>query len=124
MKMHQMLMQVVGPLVQTDGLTPRVFPLVMPQGQASFPCAVYSVVSAEPLNDLSGLAGATRYRVQLDVYGKVWLDTHELAGAIQQALDMQDELQCVALGRQDFHEDDTRLFRASLEFSIWEISDE
>lgn len=97
----------------------RVFPNVIPQA-AAMPAVRYTVVDDLPTNVLSGAATLRRARVQVDAYAKRYLDAHALADAVSGALGAIDGPTTTALevSRRDGYEDETKLHRVSLDFSM------
>lgn len=98
----------------------RVYYVKAPQ-DAVRPYVVYTLISGVPANHLEGTPGMENYRVQIDAY----TDEASGAGAARALLKAcRDELEwgnrahCVSENFIDF-EPDTRLFRASADFSLW-----
>lgn len=98
----------------------RVYPVKAPQDVVR-PYVVYSLVSANPANQLDGVPSIQQYRVQIDAF----VDEGQGAGAARALLKAcRDELEwgnrayCLSENFLDF-EPDTRLFRASADFSLW-----
>ena len=98
----------------------RVFPLVAPDGVPR-PYIVYQRVSAISENVLSGDAGLTNTRFQIDVYGDTYAQAQTVGAAVI-ALMAGWSVQNVNLMAQDFFEPDTKLHRCSMDFSIWHSS--
>lgn len=102
----------------------RIYPLVMPQPVPVMPAIVYQIVNDSPIQSLHGpTLGLRQARVQIDAYGANYAASQALADAIEAALDATSSGggQCTAVrqGRRDLYESDTKLFRVSLDFSVW-----
>jgi hypothetical protein len=98
----------------------RVYYVQAPQDVAR-PYVVYTLVAGTPQNQFDGTPGIEQYRVQIDAY----TDEAQGAGAARALLKAcRDELEwgnrahCISENFIDF-EPDTRLFRASADFSLW-----
>jgi hypothetical protein len=99
----------------------RVFPAVLPQG-VTLPAIRYAVVDDVPQNSLAGFTSGLRHaRVQVDAYGKRYLDAQGLANAIAGAVGSLTGpgLTSLLLSRRDGYEDVTELHRVSMDFSMW-----
>jgi hypothetical protein len=99
----------------------RIFPGKLPQGVA-VPALRYTVVSDVPQNSLQGFtSGLHRTRVQIDAYGKRYLDAQGLAKAVTGAVGSLtgQGLRSLPLGQRDGYEDETELHRVSMDFSMW-----
>ena len=66
----------------------RAFPDTIPQGEG-LPAIRYEVLSDRRDNDLSGLSGGRRARIQYDCYAKTRIEADELATAIETLLGNQ-----------------------------------
>lgn len=92
----------------------RVHALVAPQGTA-VPYLVHSLPSRSSDDAIAGM-GATRASVQLDAYAHSQLEADQLLEAAIDALDPLDPSGLIQL--QDY-ENDTGLYRATAELTIW-----
>lgn len=100
----------------------RVHPAVMAEG-AEPPAAVFQEVSSVPVNTLDeGYQGVIQVRMQVDVYAGTPEEVRQLASGATELLTQQQYLVCLFQGRRTFFEQETRLYRESLDFSIWEIT--
>jgi hypothetical protein len=97
----------------------RVFPNVIKQG-VEMPAVRYMVVDDLPENVLGAAATLRRARVQVDAYSMRYLEAHALAEAIAGALGAIDgpDVTALELARRDGYEDETKLHRVSLDFSM------
>lgn len=66
-------------------LSTRVYPDRLPQGP-TLPAAVYHVISGDEEGSLTGRAGLTHARIQVDAYASTRLAANALAAAIRNAL--------------------------------------
>lgn len=101
----------------------RVFPQVMPDRAANltFPAAVYSVVHDKPTNSLLGSTGKLRHAiVQIDCYGRKYLEAQGLADAVVGALAavVGSDFTSMLDARRDSYDDEAQLHRVSLDFRM------
>lgn len=99
----------------------RVFPVVLPQAVA-MPAVRYLVIDDVPQNSLLGWTSGLRHaRVQIDAYGKKYLDAQGLADAIEGAVGSLPGpgITSLLLARRDQYEDVTETHRVSMDFSMW-----
>lgn len=98
----------------------RVYYVKAPQNVLR-PYVVYTLISGVPQNQLDGTPGIENYRVQIDAY------VDETAGpdaakalfkACRDELEWDNRAHCISENFIDF-EDDTKLYRASGDFSLW-----
>lgn len=95
----------------------RVYPTQAPQDVVR-PFIVYRLVAAVPQNQLSGTPGIDNRRVQIDCYAESYAAVKEILSAVRDELEWADRCHCKNENPVDF-EPDTRLFRASADFSLW-----
>jgi hypothetical protein len=103
----------------------RITPLIR-QERAAPPALVYTVISTEDNGNLAGSAGGAtggldRFRVQIDGYA----ETHAVMIALRLAVRARmtsaaSSFRAVLLpGGGEQYEQDTKLYRFLLEFSVW-----
>jgi hypothetical protein len=109
----------VGAPAVADLVVGRVFPNVIKQGVV-MPAIRYTVVDDLPTNVLSGAATLRRARVQVDAFARSYLGAHALADAVAGALGAitGPAVTALELSRRDGYEDETKLHRVSLDFSM------
>lgn len=99
----------------------RLWPVIREEG-SGLPAITYQVISEVPSNDLDELDGSLiNYRVQLDV----WASGYDAARILKEL--MRARLQTPATtfsalpvgGGLDLYEDETKIFRVSMDFSMW-----
>jgi len=100
----------------------RIYPNKLPQG-VTLPAVVFSVVDDVPQNAITG-ATADRLvetRLQVDCYSTSYVEAHTLAAAIDLVVTSLDRVDLAAwrLTSRDLYEDETRLHRVALDFSVW-----
>lgn len=87
------------------------------------PYIVYTVVSKTPSVSLTGPNGTEKLRVQIDVYARSYEEVKEIEAAIKTAFIGTagfNSASCanVPISSQDLYEDDTRLYRVSMDYSV------
>lgn len=102
-----------------DFVLERIYPQTMPKA-AGFPAIVYTVITAVPATDLDGHnKGLWENRVQIDCYGTTYDEAHDLADAVKAALPNKGTtLSCVLLNQTDLFEEQKRVPRVSMDFSV------
>jgi hypothetical protein len=98
----------------------RVYYVKAPQGVIR-PYIVYSLVVGTPENQLDGPPGMENYRVQVDAYVDETSGAdaaRDLFMACLNELEWGNRAQCISENFIAF-EEDTKLFRASGDFSLW-----
>jgi hypothetical protein len=96
----------------------RCYPLVNTSTTIIKPYITYQVVSSVPTVSLDGPSGLENRRTQVDV----WADTYGAAKALEIAVKsaMQGAYFVnIPLLAQDFYEEETKLYRVSMDFSVW-----
>ncbi len=102
----------------------RVYPGKAPQG-VTRPYVVYSQISLSPVQSLDGWNELENGRWQFDCWDDLSTTAKTLARAVMAALKVtrvhadDQEVTALLLDSRDLHEPDTRLFRVSVDFSIW-----
>lgn len=101
----------------------HVYPSVMAE-DTELPAAVFQKVSGVAVNALDdGFQGVMQVRMQVDVYATTPEETSERASGVINLLTQQRHLDCLFLaGRGPELVQEARLYRESLDFSIWEIT--
>lgn len=98
-------------------LAGRIYPSGdAPQGTPA-PYATWSVVSSVPQSLLAEAPPADQYRVQVDCWGATRASAHAAATAVRDALEPHGYLLNINLDERD---PDTREYRLSMDFSIWQ----
>lgn len=93
------------------------WPLVAAQGVA-VPYIIYSDVISATENTLQGATDLQNSRMQLDGYAGSYAAMKALGRVIDTAM-ASSSLINVKLSEQNFFEADTRLYRVSLDYSLW-----
>lgn len=99
----------------------RIHPVLRPQqGQAGLPAITYQRIAGVPQTNTDANEEMLNIREQVDV----WATTHDAAKAIAEAVRVRMQtpaatFRAVLLLDQDLYEDETRIFRVSMDFSCW-----
>lgn len=98
----------------------RMFPVIRKEGTQP-PAITYQRIAGVPQTDLDGDDGnLMNIRVQVDVWTKKHDDAKVIAEAIRIRMQTAaSTFRSVMIADEDFYEDDTKLFRASMDFSCW-----
>lgn len=101
----------------------RIFPVLAEQS-CTRPYIVYSRASSDPQNSLGGFTAALeRIRWQVDCYAETFDSAIAIAAAVRAAVAAGGSgIQGICINELDFFEDDTRLFRRLVEFSVFHRS--
>jgi hypothetical protein len=95
----------------------RCYPLTAPD-PVTKPYIIYQAVSEVPQNSLDGATGLNNRRMQVDVYDTSYGATKTLAGSIKTAM-AGAPFNNLHLSSQDLYENDTKLYRVTMDFSVW-----
>ena len=114
---EQVYSALAGGSPQTDAGS-RVYPLSAAQGTGA-PRITYQRVSTAPENTLGGRANLDQVRIQIDCWATTIKGAANLA---RQARDLMEAQSFKALlqGAFDTYEQDTQLYRRSMDFRCWE----
>lgn len=93
-------------------------PMIAPQG-AAYPYATYQRVANTVNNVLNGPPSIDNTRMQIDVWAASYADAQALAQSIITAMQAWD-VKNVLVNNYDLYEQDVKVFRVLLEFSIWQ----
>lgn len=104
------------------GATPgtRIHPLVLPQ-DPTLSAITYQRIANDPMYSSDGADGLDRVRMQLDVWAASYEGAKQLVRAVKNALEAAQSAAFSAqlLTENDFYENAPRLYRVSLDYSIW-----
>lgn len=85
----------------------------------TLPYAVYTVISrVEPTPINGGAAALKQSRVQIDVFATGYGEAQTKADAVETALHAAAAFKAVPILRQDLYEDEVRLHRVSMDWSV------
>jgi hypothetical protein len=93
-------------------------PDVAAQGDVA-PYIVYALVYNAPNWTLTGASTLDNARYQIDVYSNVRATAQSLADLVTAAITQSPVLTGVPLNATSGYEPETKLFRRTLEFSVW-----
>lgn len=96
----------------------RVYPVWLPQ-DVTLPAICYSRVSGGQVNSLTGYSGLENPRIQIDVWGEAYSTVQTLAALVHAAMDGATTFGALLESDLDFYEDDTLIYRVSMDFSVW-----
>ncbi|MCK6052505.1 DUF3168 domain-containing protein [Moraxella osloensis] len=114
MNLGQQLYPILSPLVGG-----RVFPMQRWEGADSAnPYIIYSKVSSIPDNTMDGFSGHEYVRVQIDIYHEDYDELDALAIQVIDAISTGIPLS-EFLNRQELPDDDTGLYRQSMDWQLW-----
>jgi len=101
---------------------PQIYPLFIPEsGSSEPPYLVYQVISSQPQNTLDGPTGHEWARVQIDIYHDSYDDGVQLSHDVVKTLN--DSLQLkIYDGTQQMYENDSKLFRQSIDIEFWQTT--
>jgi len=101
-------------LVSADDIYNRFLP-----DSATGPAVSFFLVSAPPINNLSGEATAKNYNYQFDVWADRVLVAEQIAEALKSALANGEDFKSVRRSQEYDYEDLEGLHRITIEFSLW-----
>ena len=96
----------------------RIYPVVLPQ-DVTLPAITYSRISGGQVNSLTGYSGLENPRIQIDVWGATYPACQTLAADVHTAMDAATTFGAHLESDMDFYEDDTKIYRVSMDFSVW-----
>lgn len=104
-----------------DLVNEQIYPLTFPKTGATMPAVLYTEIDAIPLNDLDGHdKGLWQARLQIDCYGRNYDEAHDMADMVKAALpNSSATFRAVMLSRSDLFEEQKRIYRVTLDFSVW-----
>jgi len=95
----------------------RCFALVAPDLTPT-PYIIYSVVSNIPQVSLDGPTGTENRRVQVDVWGGSYGEVKALEVTVKSTM-AASSIRNVPLSTMDMYESETKLYRVTMDYSIW-----
>jgi hypothetical protein len=95
-----------------------LYPVILPQSP-TLPAVTYFRVSGGQENSLKGYSGLEHPRIQIDCWSLTYAGAKELANAVRAAMDLATTFKALCISDHDLFEDDTRIYRVSLDFSVW-----
>lgn len=98
----------------------RIYPVILPPGTAAaFPAITYLRVSGDRIYSLSGYSTLENPRMQVDCWSTSFETTKGLADEVRQAMDNATAFASILISDQDLYEDEMKLYRISMDFSVW-----
>lgn len=99
-----------------SGITDKVTPLMLPQN-ATYPAITYFNVTPVPINHLKGESDTQNARIQVDIWAESYSEVKSLYLEVKTSM---SAISSLFLGANEVYEDETKLYRLSLDFSVWE----
>lgn len=96
----------------------RVYPLILPQAP-TLPAITYSRIAPGAVYSLQGYSNLENPLIQVDCWGSTYAGVKDLATKVKAAMDGASSFKSVVQAERDMYEDDVRLYRVSLDFSVW-----
>lgn len=91
----------------------------MAPATVTLPYAVYSIIARVQPNTVNGGAAALKQsRVQIDVFSTSYSEAQTKADAVETALHAAAAFKAIPILRQDLYEDEVRLHRVSMDWSV------
>ncbi len=113
---NQAILEALKPLVSN-----HVWPFVRPSGQEFLPYIIYTPISTNPLVAIGGWAGHKQIRMQIDVYSYTLSEAESLSNQLIPIIEALTTISAEVIdGGTGTYEQETRLFRQTTEFLIWE----
>lgn len=109
----------IGAIVGLAG-SARIYPLLMPQGGA-LPAVTYQRISTPRIDTASMLGhnARVRCRMQVDCWAPTFAQAKALSDAVRAAMATATTFTALAVDERHTYEDDTRIYRASADYSCW-----
>lgn len=101
----------------STGAGARVYPLTATDNAVT-PYITYQRISTNSENVMSGSSGLANTRLQIDVYADTYLLANTVADQVDNLLNAW-AVTNVSVSVQDLYEDAVKLYRVSMDFSIW-----
>jgi len=96
-------------------VTSKVTPLMLPQN-TTYPAITYFNVTPVPINHLKGESTTQNARIQVDIWAESYTEVKSLYLQVKTAMSAIS----LFIGANEVYEDKTKLYRLSLDFSVWE----
>ena len=96
----------------------RIYPVILPQ-DVTLPAISYSRVSGGQVNSFDGYSDLENPRIQIDVWGETYASVQALAALVHTVMDGATTFGALLESDMDFYEDDTLIYRVSMDFSVW-----
>lgn len=98
-----------------------IYPLVRPDSEKNYPYLVYTVLNTNPEGFIDGYSGNEMAYIQLDIYSYSYDEAEDLTNIVINTLNEKVK-PFFYENRQYLYEDDTKLFRQSLECHLWQTN--
>jgi hypothetical protein len=96
----------------------RLYPLVAPS-PVTLPYAVYQVISQVPSNVLADTPGLFNTRIQVDAFARTYAECQSLKATLRGAMSTGFGRAATEINTTDLFEEDAKLFRISMDWSVW-----
>lgn len=114
MKVSEVLFTNLGRLFNSN-----VYPLIKPESEKGLPYLVYTVLNANPENTLDGYTGYEMAYIQLDIYALDYDTCEDLTNNTLETLNTNLKPFHYE-NRRYLYENDTGLYRQSIECYLWQ----
>ncbi|MFZ5762836.1 MAG: DUF3168 domain-containing protein [Thermodesulfobacteriota bacterium] len=98
----------------------RCYPMVAPDN-TDRPYITFQVVSNVPEVSLDGPSGQSRRLVQVDVWGESYASAKGIEQQVAAAMAAATAFKSIPLMSRDLYEDEVKIYRVNMEFSVWNI---
>lgn len=95
------------------------YPVVNTSPTPVTPYLIFQVISNVPVVSLDGPSGRERRRVQIDAWADTYKTVKDLELSVKSAMAGATFVNLPLLS-QDLYEPDTKLFRVTMDFSVWQ----
>ena len=106
-----------GSTLITTLTTNRIYPVRSPQ-DAAYPHIIYTRISGERYNGLSGYLTSEHPTIQIDVYSTSYDQSRTLAGNIHTVLNTTTTFKAVLLSDSDLYEDAVNKYRVTADYGV------
>ncbi|MNG11232.1 hypothetical protein D3C84_947530 [compost metagenome] len=99
----------------------RVAAGMLPEGELR-PYVTYSLVTGERIGSMTDSGLMRHVRLQLDCWSPNYKQAKQIALAVQDAMEASALFEVVFVGDQDLYDDETKLQRVLLDYSVWQVT--
>ena len=96
----------------------HIYPLIKPESSKTDSYLVYTIINTNPESTLDGYTGHEMAYIQLDIYTKSYDTCEDLTNKTIEILNNLNPFYYE--GRQYLYENDTKLYRQSLDCHLWQ----
>jgi hypothetical protein len=96
----------------------RIYPVMVPQDNVTFPAVIYTKVSADGFYSLSGFSGKERARYGIDIISTDHDQARTIADAVHTAMTSSTAFACIRVSDGDAYDADFEIFLVNQIYSI------